>query len=187
MVVKDLHDSWRDGLAFCALVATHKPAALDLNKARSLARPQERLALAFEALAGVGVPSLLDPADFPDQEAKVVTYLSLVQKAFGVRVSVLPVLAHPRYCVSRLTEVSVRRVNLGLKCGMCATRGPDRGIHFPFQASADDLAAENDWPPAVRDFKKRFEDFDARFGKLTDQDIVAGQVRCSAPRACIPL
>lgn len=36
---------------------------------------------------------------------------------------------------------------------------------------------ENDWPPAVRDFKKRFEDFDARFGKLTDDAIIAGQVR----------
>ena len=46
---------------------------------------------------------------------------------------------------------------------------------FFVQASAEDLAAENDWPPAVRDFKNRFEDFDARFGKLTDQDILSGQ------------
>ena len=50
---------------------------------------------------------------------------------------------------------------------------------YPFvQASAADVAAENDWPPAVRDFKMRFEDFDARFATLTEQDIIAGQVRC---------
>lgn len=85
IVVKDLHASWRDGLAFCALIATNKPGALDLNKARSLAKAEQRLAMAFEALAGLGVPSLLDPADFPEEESKIVTYLSLIQKAFGVR------------------------------------------------------------------------------------------------------
>ena len=83
-MVRDLHASWRDGLAFCALIATHKPAALDLAKARSFTQPSQRLAMAFEALAGLGVPSLLDPMDFPDEEGKIVTYLSVIQKAFGV-------------------------------------------------------------------------------------------------------
>lgn len=59
--VNDFTGSWRDGLAFSALIHRNRPDLLDWRKARS-ARPRERLETAFHAVEKeYGVTRLLDP------------------------------------------------------------------------------------------------------------------------------
>lgn len=59
--VNDFTSSWRDGLAFSALVHRNRPDLLDWRKARS-ARPRERLETAFHVVEKeYGVTRLLDP------------------------------------------------------------------------------------------------------------------------------
>lgn len=59
--VNDFTGSWRDGLAFSALIHRNRPDLLDWRKARS-ARPRERLDTAFHAVEKeYGVTRLLDP------------------------------------------------------------------------------------------------------------------------------
>lgn len=59
--VNDFTASWRDGLAFSALIHRNRPDLLDWRKARS-ARPRERLESAFHVVEKeYGVTRLLDP------------------------------------------------------------------------------------------------------------------------------
>lgn len=59
--VNDFTGSWRDGLAFSALIHRNRPDLLDWRKARS-ARPRDRLESAFHAVEKeYGVTRLLDP------------------------------------------------------------------------------------------------------------------------------
>lgn len=59
--VNDFTGSWRDGLAFAALIHRNRPDLLDWRKARS-ARPRDRLESAFHAVEKeYGVTRLLDP------------------------------------------------------------------------------------------------------------------------------
>lgn len=59
--VNDFTSSWRDGLAFSALVHRNRPDLLDWRKARS-ARPRERLETTFHVVEKeYGVTRLLDP------------------------------------------------------------------------------------------------------------------------------
>lgn len=59
--VNDFTSSWRDGLAFSALIHRNRPDLLDWRKARS-ARPRERLETAFHVVEKeYGVTRLLDP------------------------------------------------------------------------------------------------------------------------------
>lgn len=59
--VNDFTGSWRDGLAFSALIHRNRPDLLDWRKARS-ARPRERLETAFHVVEKeYGVTRLLDP------------------------------------------------------------------------------------------------------------------------------
>lgn len=59
--MNDFTGSWRDGLAFSALIHRNRPDLLDWRKARS-ARPRERLETAFHVVEKeYGVTRLLDP------------------------------------------------------------------------------------------------------------------------------
>lgn len=59
--VNDFTSSWRDGLAFSALLHRNRPDLLDWRKARS-DRPRERLENAFNIVEKeYGVTRLLDP------------------------------------------------------------------------------------------------------------------------------
>lgn len=59
--VNDFTSSWRDGLAFSALVHRNRPDLLDWRKARN-DRPRERLEQAFHIVEKeYGVTRLLDP------------------------------------------------------------------------------------------------------------------------------
>ncbi len=85
--VNNFDTSWKDGLAFCALIHRHRPDLLDYN---SLSKddPQKNLELAFEvAEKHLDIPKMLDPQDIintakPD-ERSIMTYVSCYYHAFA--------------------------------------------------------------------------------------------------------
>jgi len=86
--VKDFTKSWKDGLAFCALVHSYFPKAINFEACKAKT-PLERLALAFDVAGQQGVPPLLDAEDVwepptPDRRS-MMTYLSCLYKGFKGR------------------------------------------------------------------------------------------------------
>lgn len=85
--VQNFHMSWKDGLAFCALIHRHRPELLDYSKL-SRDNPLENLNLAFDvAEKHLDIPRMLDPEDMvnnvkPD-ERSVMTYVSAYYHAFS--------------------------------------------------------------------------------------------------------
>jgi len=83
--VTNFTSSWKDGLAFLALVHSHFPKAYDF-KAFKEKTPNERLAIAFDTAGAQGVPPLLDPEDVTDlpvpDKRSILTYLSCLYKGF---------------------------------------------------------------------------------------------------------
>lgn len=58
--VQNFHLSWKDGLAFCALIHRHRPDLLDYSKL-SKDNPLENLNLAFDiAEKHLNIPRMLD-------------------------------------------------------------------------------------------------------------------------------
>ncbi|XP_013778077.1 alpha-actinin-like [Limulus polyphemus] len=84
--VQNFHLSWKDGLAFCALIHRHRPDLLDYGKL-SKDNPIENLNLAFDiAEKYLNIPRMLDAEDMvntpkPDERA-VMTYVSCYYHAF---------------------------------------------------------------------------------------------------------
>ncbi|GJN94415.1 hypothetical protein Rhopal_007495-T1 [Rhodotorula paludigena] len=89
--VQDFHSSWKDGLAFCALIHRHRPDLLDYASLRkdAGAAPQN-LATAFRiADEHLGIPPLLEVEDVcsarrPD-ERSIMTYVAQFFHAFSSR------------------------------------------------------------------------------------------------------
>merc|ERR1712110_168347 len=85
--VQNFHLSWRDGLAFCALIHRHRPDLLDYSKL-SKDNPLENLNLAFDiAEKYLDIPRMLDAEDLvtterPDTKA-VVTCVSSYYHTFS--------------------------------------------------------------------------------------------------------
>ncbi|XP_054739782.1 dystonin isoform X16 [Anastrepha obliqua] len=91
--VNDFTSSWRDGLAFSALVHRNRPDLLDWRKART-DRPRERLEHAFHIVEKeYGVTRLLDPEDVdtnePDEKS-LITYISSLYDVFPEPPSIHP-------------------------------------------------------------------------------------------------
>jgi len=87
-LVTNFTTSWKNGLAFCALVDCHRPGSLQPLDYLQLAEcdDEKRLDAAFSAAELCGVPRLLDAEDLvemsvPDQ-LSIITYLSEVYKCF---------------------------------------------------------------------------------------------------------
>ncbi|XP_050095426.1 dystonin isoform X7 [Anopheles aquasalis] len=83
--VNDFTGSWRDGLAFSALIHRNRPDLIDWRESRSR-RPRERLEVAFHVVEKeYGVTRLLDPEDVdtnePDEKS-MITYLSSLYDVF---------------------------------------------------------------------------------------------------------
>ncbi|CAL1268708.1 unnamed protein product [Larinioides sclopetarius] len=84
--VQNFHLSWKDGLAFCALIHRHRPDLLDYSKLTK-DNPIHNLNLAFDvAEKYLNIPRMLDPEDMvntpkPDERA-VMTYVSCFYHAF---------------------------------------------------------------------------------------------------------
>jgi len=85
--VQNFHLSFKDGLAFCALIHRHRPDLLDYNKL-SKDNPLENLNLAFDiAEKYLDIPRMLDPEDLcnsamPDERANM-TYVSSYYHCFA--------------------------------------------------------------------------------------------------------
>jgi len=84
--VQNFHTSFKDGLAFCALIHRHRPDLIDYNRL-SKNNPMENLTYAFEvAEKHLDIPKMLDPEDLintpkPDERA-IMTYVSCYYHAF---------------------------------------------------------------------------------------------------------
>jgi len=84
--VQNFHLSFKDGLAFCALIHRHRPDLIDYNKL-SKDNPLENLNMAFDvAEKYLDIPRMLDPEDLintpkPDERA-IMTYVSCYYHAF---------------------------------------------------------------------------------------------------------
>ncbi|XP_015905751.1 alpha-actinin isoform X1 [Parasteatoda tepidariorum] len=85
--VQNFHLSWKDGLAFCALIHRHRPDLLDYSKLTK-DNPIHNLNLAFDvAEKYLNIPRMLDPEDInntpmPDERA-VMTYVSSYYHTFS--------------------------------------------------------------------------------------------------------
>jgi len=85
--IKDFQESFKDGLAFCALIHRHRPDLLDYDSLRK-ENARENLDLAFDvAEKELGIPKLLDTDDIvslprPD-ERSVMTYVAAMYKVFS--------------------------------------------------------------------------------------------------------
>lgn len=84
--VQNFHTSWKDGLAFCALIHRHRPELLDYSKLHK-GDPLHNLNLAFDiAEKHLDIPRMLDAEDLvysqkPDEKS-VMTYVSCFYHAF---------------------------------------------------------------------------------------------------------
>uniref|UniRef100_A0AAY4CKW2 Actinin alpha 2 n=1 Tax=Denticeps clupeoides TaxID=299321 RepID=A0AAY4CKW2_9TELE len=85
--VQNFHCSWKDGLAFCALIHRHRPDLIDYSKLNK-DDPVGNLNLALEiAEQHLDIPKMLDPEDIvntpkPDERA-IMTYVSCFYHAFA--------------------------------------------------------------------------------------------------------
>uniref|UniRef100_UPI003AAE974D alpha-actinin-2b isoform X3 n=1 Tax=Centroberyx gerrardi TaxID=166262 RepID=UPI003AAE974D len=85
--VQNFHVSWKDGLAFCALIHRHRPDLIDYSKLNK-DDPLGNLNLAFDiAEKHLDIPKMLDAEDIintpkPDERA-IMTYVSCFYHAFA--------------------------------------------------------------------------------------------------------
>eukprot|EP01098_Paradermamoeba_levis_P016906 TRINITY_DN93_c0_g1_i3.p1 TRINITY_DN93_c0_g1~~TRINITY_DN93_c0_g1_i3.p1 ORF type:complete len:498 (-),score=189.22 TRINITY_DN93_c0_g1_i3:258-1685(-) len=80
--VRDFTTSWKDGLAYCALLHSFRPDLLNYQEVLKKTAA-ERLVTAFRVAEQLGIESWMDPQDMGFERLSMMTYLAEVYKRLG--------------------------------------------------------------------------------------------------------
>jgi hypothetical protein len=84
--ITNFHMSWKDGLAFCALIHAHRPGLIPYETLTP-ENDAENLEIAFSAGEALGIPRLIDVEDITDtakpDELSIIAYVSQLYHLFS--------------------------------------------------------------------------------------------------------